>query len=531
MKKLFPVYLIVVLSLVLSACGAATSITTPTPRPPVKANSSTLEVKGKVVPVTSAILRFPALGTIEAVLAEEGKSIKAGEVIARLEGAEQAKAVVAAAELELVSARQALTTLEENAKVATAETQMALAKARVELDDAKEDRKKLDWSRGTQSTVEEFEAEVLLAKKALDNAQMYYDYVDPDKKGDSPERANALLILSQARKRYERALANKNYAQSVPKKEEIAEADARLAKAEAQVAFLEGEYQRLKSGPDPRKVELAQARLKNAESQLEAARKRHDDLELTAPFDCVVISNTLKVGEVTSTATSVTVADLSAWQVETTDLKEGELSKVSVGQTVRLKFEAIPDLELAGEVERIRIQGQKPYGDVLFTVIIQLYKQDPRLLWNMTADISFGGENAPAKQSITPAGRARAAASQPTPVVSPTKAPAAATPTATLPAPPDDFSKAKLVNMFHMADWNFAFIFALPQPVKGTYYAEVGSPSRTYVCAPNTAYQHPEQLLCQGKLNGMNRMVKYEIYDKSTGKLVFSGEVFIPLKN
>ncbi len=40
----------------------------------------------------------------------------------------------------------------------------------------------------------------------------------------------------------------------------------------------------LKSGPDPDKLEVAQARLVNAQAQYDAAKKALSDIELIAPF-------------------------------------------------------------------------------------------------------------------------------------------------------------------------------------------------------------------------------------------------------
>jgi multidrug resistance efflux pump len=48
-----------------------------------------------------------------------------------------------------------------------------------------------------------------------------------------------------------------------------------------------------------------------------------------------------------------TVADLSGWLVETTDLSELDVPAIAVGDAVQVRFDAIPDLTLAGVVTKI----------------------------------------------------------------------------------------------------------------------------------------------------------------------------------
>jgi hypothetical protein len=95
------------------------------------------------------------------------------------------------------------------------------------------------------------------------------------------------------------------------------------------------------------------------------------------------------VGEIVTPVSTVKLGDLTAWRLETTNLKESAISKVQAGMPVVVQFDAVPGLELKGEVERLKIIGEKVYGDVYYTAYIQLLENDPRLLWNMTAEVYF----------------------------------------------------------------------------------------------------------------------------------------------
>jgi HlyD family secretion protein len=85
----------------------------------------------------------------------------------------------------------------------------------------------------------------------------------------------------------------------------------------------------------------------------------------------------------------VVIADTSIWQVETTDLTEINVVKFEPGASVKVNFDAISDLEINGKIERIKLIGQNKQGDITYTVVISLEKQDPRLRWNMTATATF----------------------------------------------------------------------------------------------------------------------------------------------
>ena len=85
----------------------------------------------------------------------------------------------------------------------------------------------------------------------------------------------------------------------------------------------------------------------------------------------------------------VTPADFAAWQIETTDLTEFSVVTVQPRDRVTLQFDAVPGLELPGEVLRINPVGKDQRGDINYTALIRPLQTDARLRWNMTAAITF----------------------------------------------------------------------------------------------------------------------------------------------
>ena len=370
----------------LAACTTASQKSTITPTPIRSAQANTIQ--SEVVPARFSNLGFASVGKVEMILAGEGSIVKKGDIIARLEGADQAKAAIASAELQVISAQQALTNLNEKARLATADAETAVAQAQTELKDATDKRNNLNYNRVNQYTLEGIQAQLILAENAVKTAEDAFNLV-ADLSEDDPNRAQAMLVLSQARIQRDQIERNLEYAQGAPDIRDVAKADARLVVAKASLEDAQRQYDRVKNGPDPRDLALAQATLNDAQAQLQAAKANLADLELAAPFDGTVVDNPFKVGEIAETGSFIVLGDLNTWQIQTTDLKEVDVVGIKSGDATKVYFDAIPGLELDGKVNRVKGLGVDKNGDILYTVLIDLSGNDPRLLWKMTARVNF----------------------------------------------------------------------------------------------------------------------------------------------
>ncbi len=75
------------------------------------------------------------------------------------------------------------------------------------------------------------------------------------------------------------------------------------------------------------------------------------------------------------------------------------------GDRATIAFDAIPDLELPGQVTRIRSIGQNTQGDITYTVVVAPDRSDERLLWNMTAKVLLEPGSGPGQITGAPATR------------------------------------------------------------------------------------------------------------------------------
>jgi len=307
-----------------------------------------LRASGVVEVVEVVIAPEIAGGRVAEVLVDEGDTVKAEDMLIRFENDmmlaqfDQAQAVlfqaqanyqliaaqplneqrqvsISFAQLELLSAQQALQDLIDNADLARAYAQQAVddaekaledlqgtglqltialahqavVLAEEELDDAIKDRGKKDYQRASDLTIDEAESNYRLAQKAYEDAEKDFNKYE-HWSADNLERAHYLSVMAEAKRVRDRALANWNWMLGEPDEIEISLADVRIIVAEANladakkkyeealdgpapddVAVLEAQidaakrdYQAHKDGPDPDDLALAQARVENTEANL-----------------------------------------------------------------------------------------------------------------------------------------------------------------------------------------------------------------------------------------------------------------------
>ena len=376
-SKLLPLLSILIVgSLVISACSAISgggAAVTPTSIPIVESNSQ-IVAEGRIIPNENKDLAFFSNGQIDEVLVSEGDLVQKNQVLARLGNREQLEAAIAAAESELVSAKQARKLLDDNLTTSQADATAAMAAANKNLKDAQYqiDNFSVPSNMEGLTPLEAIAKMKGLLDVARDKFEPYKYYSENDTlRKDLKER------LDNAQSDYNSAVR-------------WLQLETNLSAAEQRLDKTMKDYQKLLKGPDPDQVESADARIKAAEANLAAAKANLDNLELKATIDGTVVSNDLVVGQNVAAGTpAMTLADFSALFAETDDLTEIEVVDVKVGQEVTVVADAIPDLELKGVVEKINQISEEKRGDITYTVRVKLLDIDPRLRWGMTVVITF----------------------------------------------------------------------------------------------------------------------------------------------
>jgi multidrug efflux pump subunit AcrA (membrane-fusion protein) len=305
--------------------------------PPVKA-SDRIVAEGKVVPVKYSVLSFSVGGIISEVLVAEGDKVEAGQVLVRLDSRElHAKSQSDITELAKAQANHSKTS------VGLRPQEVAMKQATMANNRASAEEAKVNFERSQR----------LLEQGAISSQQL-----DKDK--------TAYL------------------------------------KAEAELRQAEADYDMAKAGSRTEDIAVSAADVATAKAKVHSTQESIVMTELRAPFSGTIASIDLKVGEFVSIDPAkrdenveitdndnIQLADLSKWQIRTTDLTEINIARIKEGAEVKITFDAIPGLELPGKVTRIRPFGEKKRGDMTYTVFIEPLRMDERMRWNMTASVSI----------------------------------------------------------------------------------------------------------------------------------------------
>ncbi len=182
-----------------------------------------------------------------------------------------------------------------------------------------------------------------------------------------------------------------NTAQENFDEDDTAENEAILALAQANLNQAESRLLLLSSkGTDPVQEAAAKARVTTAQAALASAEAAFKMIDLHAPFDGIVTSLDLQVGQqITSSFPALILADFSTWTIQTDNLTEIDVVNIQVDQNVSVVLDALPDLTLDGTVTQIALRSEEKRGDVTYTVTIRLNENDPRMRWGMTGAVQF----------------------------------------------------------------------------------------------------------------------------------------------
>lgn len=379
--------LILVLLGLTGGCAAVQSALsptpTPTPPPPLESRAGVI-AEARIVPRDEAALFFSAGGTLAEVLVREGETVQRGQALARLSESAQAQAALAQAKAELLAAQQALDTLNEKAALAAEQARVAALEAEREAVQAWQAFDRLD-TRATRDRIDDLREKVAdLQQELQDREETLSRY--SDLAADNPTRKRAEDDVEQARLRYNDASRELGLLTN-----EVELARARWELANRRLEDARRTYEaRQDLKPDPDELALAQARLEAAQAAVTAAEEALSRLELRAPFDGTVVEVRHSAGESVAPAQPVLViADLSEWYAETTDLSEKDVVRIRSNEEAEITPDALPEVRLRAQIERIADFPQTRGGDVVYRVRLRLLESDPRLRWGMTVDVRF----------------------------------------------------------------------------------------------------------------------------------------------
>jgi len=389
--------------------------------------------------VNYQIIDIPAGTTslVEAVNVRPGDAVQAGDILVQLGGQKQLEANLAAAEIAFLeaqgtvddifsnaalhqaealqaisSAQQTLTALAVDVPLLQAETLQAITGAQDAVASAEYSLNGLD-APANEVSLTAAQSDVTLAAQALEQADKAYAPYR-NKPDGNLNKAYYGAAWASAQQAYDAAVRQLNALTGSPSdltraqyEAELAVAQAQLAQAqatfdaltagippaelalaEAQMEQAQTAYEALEEGIDPDELALALANLDMSQLELSLAEASLDALQITAPFDGVILAVSIQVGEMVSQGSPVLqMADPQALEVLVSVVEE-DYPLLTVSQSVELYFDAAPDEIATGRVDRIipkRVSNDRP----LYQIYISIDKVPDAVVDGMTADAAI----------------------------------------------------------------------------------------------------------------------------------------------
>jgi HlyD family secretion protein len=192
-------------------------------------------------------------------------------------------------------------------------------------------------------------------------------------------------------------------------------ARARVGQAELQAEIARLQYEKMKAGARPEQLEAARAQLAQAQAslarlqpdaltaertrlqleqarlQLEQARRRLEQATLLAPFDGTVIAVNIEIGQVVGAGVpggAIVLADLSDLYLDLT-VDEVDVVRLKEGMPVEITLDALPGRSFRGHIDAIAPAATEAGGAATYRVRVVLDERDPVLRAGMSANVEI----------------------------------------------------------------------------------------------------------------------------------------------
>jgi HlyD family secretion protein len=365
--------LLLVVAVVASACQttpAATAQQLQTATVTRGSLQATVSASGTIAAHAQVAVPFQNSGQIKTINVKVGDKVKAGQVLASLDTADLEVAVASAqagldsAQAKLASAKKTPLPSEIQAAEAAVTSAQAALQAAVNRTAHLSDQLVIE-----QNNVDN-------AAQQLNDAQNTYnnllEYPRSGARGRAPyvppagqEWSQQKATLDNAKIDYQVAVANYNLAVANVN-------DSSVQSAAAQVKQAQSSLDTLKNTPLPEDVQTAELAVKDAQLSLDQAKANLTKSQLIAPFDGVVASVNIQVGQQSSvSAQPIVLADLSRLEAQVT-VAETDVSRIKVGQPVQMTFDALTGQTFSASVIEVAYVGTVTSGVVNYPVTIAL---------------------------------------------------------------------------------------------------------------------------------------------------------------
>jgi HlyD family secretion protein len=339
---------------------------------------------GKVRANQISELTWKTSGTVDKVLVKELDSVKTGDKLVSLDQNSIQASILKAIQDFPAAKRNLGDLLVSDLKRTQAQQDLAVAKK--DYQTALDNRKIKEGRNTSDTNLMVAEATYLTAKSNLESIEKFFSFMQ-DKPEDDLARAQATAQLSMARKNYDWAVWNYQWAQSKPLPEDVRIAEAELNVAWSKMADAERNWEKVKDKPDPDDLTAARAKVDALQAQM-------DLTTITAPFEATISDVAVQPGDlVKSGSPAVQLVDLSHLYLDIS-ISEVDINRVKIGQDIQITFDAIQDKVFEGLVTEISEIGIPNQEVIYFTVTCEIKNPDSTIKPGMTAAATIAVEKA-----------------------------------------------------------------------------------------------------------------------------------------
>ncbi len=338
-----------------SATTVEASTATPLQTATVKRGNLVIEADGtgSVIAENEAQLGFEDGGVLAQLNVAVGDEVKQGEVLAVSEPSDSGATIqsnLTSAKLAVLQAQQSLDSLTSTTATAVSldQLQSDLAAKQVSVYDNQTTLTTLINERagmnGKHCDTDTIASKLEVYEKALDRWN----------RSDHITNSTEYQQMVAAEIEYNWCNADYTIEEKAAQDAEIASTQATIKLLQSQIAEDQSQITDLQSstGSDSLDVQIAQAKLENAQAALALVETQSVSETITAPFDGTILSIGNSVGDSVGTTKFITLADLSKPYLEVL-LDETDLQNVAIGYQVSVTFDALPNQTFTGKVVAI----------------------------------------------------------------------------------------------------------------------------------------------------------------------------------
>jgi HlyD family secretion protein len=309
------------------------------------------------IELTEADLSFKMPGRLVVLTVAEGDFVHKDQIIARLDQDQtlqqkrRDEAAVAGAQSQLLQGQTSVELQKATLRDDVAARRADLQSAQARLDEMLAGSRPQEVQQA-EAAVTDARTQAQLAKDDLERAEQLIKTDDIPRSQYEQYRTrsrSAAAMLQQAEKRYE-------LVKEGPRKEEIEQGRAGVAKAEAALRLSEAselELRRKEQDVTARRAQIEQARAQAGITDVQLG-----DMVLRAPMDGVVLVKSAELGEVLAAGTAVvTIGDIDhPWA--RAYINERDLGRVRIGQAAAVHSDSFPGRSFNGRVSFISSRAE-----------------------------------------------------------------------------------------------------------------------------------------------------------------------------